>query len=71
MKDFDRIQLEMAAQGCVSGTLAEWPALRAALCRAGHSLPLSAGAESMATVSRRALGIDEPPSFSIHQLSSI
>lgn len=39
---FDNLQIEQAAKGCCSGTLAEWPCLKAALKRLGHDLPDSA-----------------------------
>ena len=35
----DRLQIETAAQGCVSGTLGEWPLLAEAMARRGYALP--------------------------------
>jgi len=31
LTEFDWLQIELAASGCISGTSAEWPALRAAI----------------------------------------
>lgn len=42
-----RLQIEMAAAGCVSGTLAEWPHLKAALRRWGVQLPDSTTAREL------------------------
>jgi hypothetical protein len=50
MIDHLRLQLEQAAKGCVSGTLAEWPHLDSALRHSGITLPKSAPP----TVMRRA-----------------
>lgn len=33
------LQIEMAAKGCVSGTLREWPMLKRALAEQGYELP--------------------------------
>lgn len=39
MTQHDRDQIEMAAAGCVSGSLADWPLLAGALRRLGLDLP--------------------------------
>lgn len=41
------IQIEMAAKGHVSGTLAEWPHLKHALRKRGINLPDTANAQEM------------------------
>ena len=54
--DLDRSALLAAAQGCVSGTLAEWPRLDAALRRAGYPLLPDTRAGVLQRVARHALG---------------
>lgn len=39
MSPENNLQIEMAARGCVSGTLEEWPALNIALVKFGLELP--------------------------------
>lgn len=41
------LQVEMAAKGCVSGTLSEWPMLSRALKELGHDLPPSTPAATL------------------------
>jgi hypothetical protein len=52
---FQRIQLEQASRGCVSGTLEEWPALRQAFFQQGVSLPLYTDARTMMRVAQALL----------------
>ncbi len=55
------LQVEMAAKGCVSGTLAEWPSLAQALRLAGipHNLAMR-GAE-MRAICQRMLTLKNNP----------
>ena len=46
----EMMQIEMAAQGCVSGTLAEWPHLKHALRKRGVKMLDTANAEDMRRV---------------------
>ncbi len=55
MTDRDQLQLDQAARGCVSGTLAEWPLLQAALVRCGVNLPATAQAREMQHASAECL----------------
>lgn len=59
MNDRDQLQLEQAARGCVSGTLAEWPLLQAALKRCGVNLPATADRAEMIAASAECLGQPE------------
>lgn len=56
INDHDIFQIEMAARGCVSGTLAEWPHLMGALRRAGVDLPAKTEAWRLRNLSRQILG---------------
>lgn len=55
MTDRDFLQLDQAAWGCISGTLAEWPLLQAALARHGINLPATARAREMQQASAECL----------------
>lgn len=55
INDHDRLQIEMAARGCVSGTLAEWPHLMGALRRSGFDLPAKTEAWRLRNLSRQIL----------------
>jgi len=46
------LQVEMAAKGCVSGTLREWPMLARALKELGHDLPPSTPAATLRDLCR-------------------
>lgn len=59
LNDHDRLQIEMAAQGCVSGTLAEWPHLMGALRRAGFDLPAKTEAWRLRGLSRQILDMHQ------------
>lgn len=52
----NRLQIEQAAQGCVSGTLKEWPALDAALSSIGWKLKKSTPASYLRDLCQRILG---------------
>lgn len=39
MKQSQRIAIDMAAAGCISGTVDEWPLLRQVLRELGHEIP--------------------------------
>ena len=39
MKEQVRLQIEMAAKGCINGPLSEWPQLKNALSSLGYDLP--------------------------------
>lgn len=47
-----RIEIDMAARGMVSGTLAEWPLLKSALKAAGMDYPDSTTAAQLKQVCR-------------------
>lgn len=51
----DRLQLTMAAVGCVSGTLVEWPQLLAALQRAGRPATKHTSADEARRMAQEAL----------------
>lgn len=55
MTERDFLQLDQAARGGVSGTLAEWPLLQAALARCGMKLPATARAREMQHASAECL----------------
>ena len=55
MTERDFLQLDQAARGGVSGTLAEWPLLQAALARCGVKLPATARAREMQRASAECL----------------
>ena len=55
MTDRDQLQLDQAARGGVSGTLAEWPLLQAALARCGVNLPTDADRSEMMAASAECL----------------
>ena len=59
MTDHDQLQLDQAARGCVSGTLAEWPLLQVALARHGMKLPATARAREMQRASAECLDRSE------------
>ena len=59
MTDRDQLQLDQAARGCVSGTLAEWPLLQAALARCGMKMPTTARAREMQRASAECLDRSE------------
>jgi hypothetical protein len=50
-----RVQIEMAAMGAVSGTIIEWPHLRRALRALGYELPDDASALEMREMCREVL----------------
>jgi hypothetical protein len=58
MSDHDFIQIDSAARGCVSGTLVEWPHLRAALDREGRRLPTDTPATELQAVCREIMGME-------------
>ncbi len=55
MTEQDVLQLDQAARGCVSGTLAEWPLLQVALMNCGMKLPATARAREMQRASAECL----------------
>ena len=55
MTDRDQLQLDQAARGGVSGTLAEWPLLHAALARCGMKLSATADRSEMIAASAECL----------------
>ena len=59
MTEQDVLQLDQAARGCVSGTLAEWPLLQAALARCGVNLPATARVREMQQASAECLDRSE------------
>lgn len=52
-----RIQIEMAANGCISGTLSEWPHLKHALRKLGYKLRDNESAESVCALCKTIIGI--------------
>ncbi len=57
LTEHDWIQVEMAARGCVSGTLEEWPHLARALKRLGHEdLPSTTWAGELRRLCQLAMG---------------
>lgn len=46
----EMMQIEQAAQGCISGTLAEWPHLKHALRKRGIRMLDTANAQEMRSV---------------------
>ena len=59
MTEQDVLQLDQAARGCVSGTLAEWPLLQVALARCGMKLPATADRAEMMAASAQCLDRDD------------
>ena len=59
MTEQDVLQLDQAARGCVSGTLAEWPLLQEALARCGMKLPATADRSEMIAASAECLDRSE------------
>ena len=59
MTDHDQLQLDQAARGCVSGTLAERPLLQEALARCGMKLPATADRSEMMAASAECLDRSE------------
>lgn len=59
MTERDFLQLDQAARGGVSGTLAEWPLLQAALARCGMKMPTTARAREMQRASAECLDRSE------------
>ena len=59
MTEQDVLQLDQSARGCVSGILAEWPLLQAALARCGVKLPATARAREMQRASAECLDRSE------------
>ena len=57
------LQIEMAAKGCVSGTLKEWPMLAAALRKLGHELPPTTPAQELRDLCRAAVNSPTPADF--------
>ena len=55
------IQIEMAAKGCVSGTLAEWPHLKSALRKRGIQMLDTANTQEMRAVCQFWLSTQEAP----------
>ena len=58
------LQIEMAAKGCVSGTLKEWPMLAAALRKLGHELPPTTPAQELRDLCRAAVNSPIDPKLS-------
>ena len=56
-REHEMLQIEMAAMGCVSGTLAEWPHLRSALRKRGISMLNTATADEMRAVCKWYLSV--------------
>jgi len=54
----DRLHFQMACSGCISGTLAEWPALNNALKMHGIELHHSTHAITLSQISRLLLEVD-------------
>lgn len=59
MTEQDVLQLDQAARGGVSGTLAEWPLLQVALTNCGMNLPATARAREMQRASAECLDRSE------------
>lgn len=57
----DYLQIEMAAAGCVSGTLSEWPHLNNALKRVGIELPSNTEAWGLRNLCQQLLEQHEAP----------
>ena len=55
LTDRERLALQMAARGFVSGSLAEWPEPVGAFVVAGVPLPVDAGLVAMKAAAREAL----------------
>lgn len=56
-EEFYDMQIEMAAGGCISGTLSEWPGLNAALHHHNIDLPPSTPASELRTACRDLLEV--------------
>ena len=48
----DRQLIKMAAMGCISGTLDDWPDLNRALCRLGIRLPVDTESPTLTEICR-------------------
>ncbi len=62
MTEYDRIQFEQAANGCISGTLEEWPCLHAAFYAKGIDLHQDTRASTLTVLSKLVLSAN-PESF--------
>ncbi len=58
-KSQGRVQIEMAAKGCISGTLSEWPHLKSVLRKAGYDLPGHTSAFTLTKLCKELLGGEE------------
>lgn len=56
LSDLEVLGLRMAAEGCVSGRLAEWPVVARAFRRLGWIVPDTIRASAMRELARAALG---------------
>ena len=65
------IHFEMAARGCVSGTLAEWPMLGLALRKAGYPATTETTALQARTWARDYLGWDDDTDADLSPLSEL
>jgi len=50
-----RVQIEMAAKGCISGTLSEWPLLKSVLKELGYDLPDHTASITLSRLCRKLL----------------
>lgn len=59
LSEYERIAVEMAGIGCISGTLNEWPFLLVALRKLGYEVTRDTTSTEAKKICRKLIGLDK------------